>query len=276
MDQIIAEIVSQFGALGVLMCAVAFIIYYLIKENKSAKRDTENIKENTSKLDIVLENQRILTQRVESIESRLDARIDRLMDVVSSQPSATVREIKSQVHEDMLKASENMQLQTKLAPKIHSVIRKYKELTNSDHIFCASFHNGTKSITGMPYYKFDIISERTSPEIENDSEFAPLYQNVDIMRHDKLPQILTQEGCIHCFIDDDGNSPMEEWDYIMYCRMVGRGIKQIALVLMHNKKDHRPLGFIGIIRYDNQPMNIDELKQCGEELENIYDSFPLL
>lgn len=273
MDQLVAEIISQFGALGVLIILGSYLVYHIAKENKNAKPEHDCVKENSTKLDIVLENQKILVQRVETIESRLDARIDSLIHMVSAQPTATVQEIKIKAQEDIMKAPQNMQNQIKIAPQIHKVIRTYKDLINCDHIFYASFHNGTKSITGMPYYKFDIISERFSPDIENDGEFAPLYQNVDITRHDKLPQIIMQEGCVYCSIDDEGNSPMEEWDYIMYCRMIGRGVRQVAIVLLRDN-DLNPLGFVGAIKYDMDQMDVEELKKCAEELKQIYVSVP--
>ena len=272
MDQLITEVISQFGALGVLIVLGVYLVYHVMKESKNSKEEN-CMKENSAKLDIVLENQKILAQRVETVESRLDARIDSLISMVSAQPSATVQEIKIKAQEDIMKAPQNMQNQIKIAPRIHKVIRTYKDLINCDHIFYASFHNGTKSITGMPYYKFDIISERFSPDIENDGEFAPLYQNVDITRHDKLPQIIMQEGCVYCSIDDEGNSPMEEWDYIMYCRMIGRGIRQVAVVLLRDN-ELNPIGFVGAIKYDMDQMDVEELKKCTEELKQIYVTAP--
>lgn len=270
MEKIAYDIITQFGALGVIIIIGIYFIWHTNRGDKRLKNDSVFVQSNNEKLDIVIENQKLLSQRIECVESRLDEKINILSEKITNQPQELVQHIKTTNHQDMMKAPDNMIKQIYISPIIHKILRKYKDIVGCDHIFYANFHNGTKSITGMPYYKFDIVSERFSPDIESDGEFAPFYQNVDITRHDKLPQILLQEQCVYCSVDENGDSPMSEWDYIIHCRMIGRGIKQLALVLL-NDSNHKPIGFVGAIKYDDIKLDVDELKRCGNELELMYE-----
>ena len=77
-------------------------------------------------------------------------------------------------------------------------------------------------------------------------------------------------GDIIChFIDKDGNSPLADIDDIIYRRMLGRDIKQLAVHITRDGEG-KPSGFVGCVKYDYSDMNLNSLKNCAKELEIIY------
>ena len=145
----------------------------------------------------------------------------------------------------------------KLGPQLHKTLNSYRTRINADHIFIGSFHNGNESITGIPYYKFDIIAERFKPEkIENDVEFASLYKDSDLIIHDLLPMEVVQQGLVHFVINEDNSSALTDIDDILYRRMLGRGVKQLAISLTRDPEG-TPSGFVGCVRYDYE--NIEDI-----------------
>ena len=158
----------------------------------------------------------------------------------------------------------------KLGPQLHKTLNLFRSRINADHIFIGSFHNGNESLTGIPYYKFDIIAERFRPDkVARDIEFAFMYKDADLLRHDMLPQEVVQNNTVHYIIDKDGNSPLKDIDDIIYRRMVGRDIKQLAISLLREPNGSAS-GFVGCVRYDYEDIDLKELRECGDELELIY------
>ena len=147
---------------------------------------------------------------------------------------------------------------------------KYKVKMNAHHVFLGSFHNGTTSLSGIPYCKFDIIAENYSPDVvERDIEYAFIYKDADILRHNKLPITLLNESMVHYVINEDGTSKLSEADDIIYRRMVGRDIKQLAIHITRDGEG-KPSGFVGCTRYDYEKIDTAELALCAKELEIIY------
>ena len=96
-----------------------------------------------------------------------------------------------------------------------------------------------------------------------------MYKDADLLRHDLLPSEVVQMGTVHYIIDKDGNSQLEDVDDIIYRRMIGRDIKQLAISLLRDPNG-TPSGFVGCVRYDYEEIDLQELKDCGIELENVY------
>ena len=133
-----------------------------------------------------------------------------------------------------------------------------------------SFHNGNSSLSGIPYYKFDIIAERFSPtKVKRDCEFAHMYKNSDILRYDTLPILLVQNGSIYFKVPEEGECEISNYDDIIWRRMRGRGIKQIAIRLTKDSKN-TPSGFVGVVKYDDAELKLEYLDECGRDLEEIY------
>jgi hypothetical protein len=265
----IATLVTEVGSFGVLLALAGFIIYNHFK--------TDTKKDNAlNELKATLESN---TAEIKGSIKGLDNRISNLETNVSNDMSALNKRISdiecgNPVARDVNanKASHTKQFadRLKLGPQLHKTLNTFRARINADHIFIGSFHNGNESITGIPYYKFDIIAERFRPDkVDRDIEFAFIYKDADLLRHDLLPQEVVQCGTVHYIIDENNESYLSEIDDIIYRRMLGRDIKQLAVSLLRDP-DGTPSGFVGCVKYDYEKLDITELKECGLELEQIY------
>ena len=155
----------------------------------------------------------------------------------------------------------------KKGPYVQATLRNFLPSIKCDHLFVGEFHNGTKSIVGIPYMKLDIIFEHITPKFhENDCLLVRLYENEYVQTHDQLPGLLFQHKNI-------GYS-LEELQYIdeqLYFRMKSRGVKKMALSLIYNTKNI-PVGVVGCFNFSNEKIDINELIKCSKEIENIYNS----
>ena len=257
----IITIVTELGSFGLILCLAGFIIFSYIK-NKNVNAGKNDIK------DIIDTSLSDIKASINNINIRVAGLEKSIIDIQSSSINVPV------VNEpkDDIKTSHSKQFldRLKLGPNIHASLRNFCNRINVDHIFVGSFHNGNESITGIPYYKFDIIAERFAKnKVEDDIEFAFMYKDADLLRHDLLPSEVVQQGTVHYTIDENENSYLEDVDDIIYRRMVGRGIKQLAVSLLHDPTG-MPSGFVGCVKYDYDEMDLNELRECGKELENIY------
>ena len=157
------------------------------------------------------------------------------------------------------------------APKLHRILKLYRERIGCDHIFMGTFHNGSTSISGIPYCKFDIIAEKFKPGKNNNDlrEYTVIYKNSDILVHDNLPVVISQEDYVYFKINEDGSSELEEIDDILYRRCLKYGIKQFAINLLRDE-NMNPVGFVGCVDFDYDILNFKELNNCAKELEEIY------
>jgi len=260
----IVKIITELGSFGLLLALAGFIIYSFIKNGGLGKNNTPDIKalldSNTAdiKADI-----KIINNKVDNFESQFKSEIhyiNKRLDRVETGCNCDRRDEHTKQFSDRIK----------LGPQIHKTLNQFRTRINADHIFIGSFHNGNESITGIPYYKFDIIAERFRPDkVERDIEFAFMYKDADLLRHDLLPSEVVQRGTVHYIIKEDGTSDLEDIDNIIYRRMVGRDIKQLAISLLRDPSG-TPSGFVGCVRYDYDNINIHELIECGRELEIDY------
>lgn len=260
----IVTLITELGSFGLLLGLAGFIIYSYIK-NQSALKNSNN--------DDIKELKQLMKDNTADIKKSIDAvnnRVDSLEINVSTNINAVNARL--QTLETGGKSSHPKQFldRLKLGPQLHKTLNMFKARINSDHIFIGSFHNGNESITGIPYYKFDIIAERFRPDkVDRDVEFAHMYKDADLLRHDLLPSEVVQRGIVHYVIDKDGKSELADVDDIIYRRMLGRDIKQLAVSLLRDPNG-TPSGFVGCVRYDYEDIDLQELKDCAAELENIY------
>lgn len=264
----IIKIVSELGSMGLLLCIAGFVIYHYIKNAPKASKEREEMKTAfvgaierlNAKLDTSIT---MLTSRISSVESNLASVKSEIKSEIVASDTAAIAALKPSHPKQFLD-------RLKLGPQLHKTLNAFRARINADHIFIGSFHNGNESITGIPYYKFDIIAERFRPDkVDRDIEFAFMYKDADLLRHDLLPSEVVQMGIVHYVIDEDGSSPLADIDDIIYRRMVGRNIKQLAVQLLRDPSG-TPSGFVGCVRYDYDKIDLQELKDCGSELENVY------
>ena len=259
----IVKVVTELGSFGLLLALAGWIVYNYIKEGPKSSKSIDFKAEIKSEVkEVISESVSDLKKSINSINERvsgLERNINSLtptqtLDIATSRPSHPKQFL------DRLK----------LGPQLHKTLNTFRTRINADHIFIGSFHNGNESITGIPYYKFDIIAERFRPDkVDRDIEFAFMYKDADLLRHDLLPSEVVQRGVVHYIIDENGKSVLEDIDDIIYRRMIGRDIKQLAISLLRDPEG-TPSGFVGCVRYDYEEIDLHELKDCGIELENVY------
>lgn len=265
MEELIGGLIGKWGVFGVLIIYAAYIVINDLKDRFGKNKDKSKDKD----ADCVTYKKSIveITDMVKSNLDDLDRRMKDAENTIASLPDLIFNRVnecvKTDDHSDFIN-------QLNIGPKLHTTLSKFRKRIGCDHIFIGLFHNGTSSLGGMPYYKYDIIAERFCPEkVEDDIELANVYKNVDIMRHDRLPMILHQSGRVHYTLNPDGSSELSDVDDIIYRRMLGRGVKQISLEVFYNA-NHTPEGFVGCIDFDNSPLDDTELSNCAKEIEQIF------
>lgn len=254
----IVKLVTELGSFGLLLGLAGWIIYNYVKDNhKSPKRDD-------LKFELKNEVKQVISDSIHDIKTTITS--------ISNRVNNLEQKLTQPINDVPAKPSHPKQFldRLKLGPQLHKTLNTFRTRINADHIFIGSFHNGNESITGIPYYKFDIIAERFRPDkVDRDIEFAFMYKDADLLRHDLLPSEVVQRGIVHYIIDEDNNSILADIDNIIYRRMIGRDIKQLAISLLRDPSG-TPSGFVGCVRYDYEKIDLAELKDCGSELENVY------
>lgn len=286
MENIVSEIIAQWGTFGLLMLFAIWIIYSNIKDGfkTNKKKDSSNQSESRHESDTLGELMASLIDRLSTKIDKIDDKVDRIEinsnnlnnrltiveTKINQQPQAFINHF-NKIQLEKEEAHNKMILdQMRLGPELHKILGDYKVKMNAQHIFLGSFHNGTTNVSGIPYCKFDLIAEKFSPdEVERDIEYAFIYKDADIIRHNKLPMALLDNSIVHYVINEDKTSELSEIDDVIYRRMVGRDIKQLAVHITRDEKG-KPSGFVGCTRYDYEDIDLAELRTCAKELELIY------
>lgn len=274
MESIISQVIAEWGTFGLILILIAYLVYDSWKSTKNRKDNNEKainavsrVADKVDNLDMKIS---IVNDKVDDVSEIFDNRIDKLEKTVNDLPQLHLEELQALTIKQQVEHTKMMLDLLRLGPNLHNVLREYNDKINGDHIFIGSFHNGNKSITGIPYYKFDIIAERFKTNIvEQDCEFAHMYKDADILRFDRLPILLVQKSILHFTVPEEGTPELAELDDIIWRRMKGRGIRQIALRILRDKSN-TPSGFVGVVKYDFKELNIDMLDICGKELEANY------
>lgn len=287
MEQVLQSVIAQWGVFGIVLIGAGYIIYDNIRNNnkKNNISDKLDIMSNDMmkiKTDIPIIHTKLeyMDKQVSSLEEKFEdqlkthvdnlyVRMESVEDMVDGQVSNFLRELDIRDYNANKKHNEQVINRIKIAPKIFKHLSDYLPRIKCDHIFLGVFHNGTASISGVPFYKFDIIAEKFNPQNKQDTEFANFYQNIDIIRHDKLPITLVQNNGVHYIIDENGKSDLLEVDEIIYRRMLGRGVKQLMIHILRDTSSI-PFGFIGCVKYNFEEMNYEELRKCSKDIENVY------
>ena len=273
MEGVLVEIISQFGVLGLVLAGIIYLIVDGIKTKKNSKENTCKQLDNAiSEIEQHVDKKiNVVNDRIDIINTKVDTQYAILNKRIDAGPETFMNKIEEK------KSIENKEHFNKIieqftqAPKLHKILKLYRERIGCDHIFLGTFHNGSTSITGIPQCKFDIIAEKFKPGHNADlREYTAIYKNSDILVHDNLPVVISQEDYVYYKIENDGSSPLEDIDDILYRRCVKFGIKQIAINLLRDEQMY-PVGFVGCVDFDSDDeLNFKELNNCAKELEEIY------
>lgn len=274
MDTIISQFIAEWGTLGVVLFAIGWMLWDNRKNNRTKTSQNNEtltaVKGLGGKIDNLQDKINLVDQKVEDFKDQVDAKIEILEDKVDQVPSNHIMQLNDRDDKKQQAHMKQLDDLMKLGPKLHRIIQTANINIGGDHIFVGSFHNGNSSLAGIPYYKFDIIAERFSPiKVQCDCEFAHMYKDSDILRFDMLPSLLEQQNIIHFKVPAEGDIELANFDDIIWRRMRGRGIRQIALRITRDSKG-KPSGFVGVVKYDFADMKLEYLESCGRDLEEIY------
>lgn len=297
MEDLFNSIIAQWGVAGIIIASALYIIIDNFRNKKSSRCSDQKLDEiktdlSTVKADLdnvktelpTLKNQMDyfeksikfvnddLNKKIINYNDIILGQIDDIKSDISNSPQYIIEELDTRAYNLSMHHNDQMVNQIKIAPQIHSIMGDYMERIGCDHMFLGLFHNGTSSISGVPFYKFDIVAEKFNPVgCAQDYEFGHMYKDVDILRHNKLPIELIQNKKVFYRINDDQTSELSSVDDILYRRMIGGGIKQIALTTIQKDK-HMPIGFVGCVKFDQKTINFKELERCTEEISRIYNA----
>ena len=274
MEVIITEIISQWGPMGLMVGLIFYMVYSNYKSDKNQKNNSNKSESSNKilegKIDNLTETISLVDTKVDIIQKELKQEINIIHDKVDNLPLKHIEELTNREINSKITHQKQIDDLFRLGPQLHIIMKEYVEKTKADHIFIGSFHNGNSSLSGIPYYKFDIIAERfCKNKVKNDCEFAHMYKDSDILRYDTLPIMLTQQDLLYFKVPQSGDSDMSNYDDIIWRRMRGRGIKQIALKLLRDISG-KASGFVGCVKFDETPMDYPQLKLCASELEDVY------
>lgn len=274
MDQIITQIISEWGTFGLVLLGMCYLIYDNWKSSKSRKNDNNKtvveIQSLSDKMDNLNDKINIVDTKVEEFKDHVNNKINFIETEIQNIPDKHINNMKIMDGQNKVKHLKQLDDLLKLGPKLHRIIQDANNKIGSDHIFVGSFHNGNSSLSGIPYYKFDIIAERFSLiKVPHDCEFAHMYKDADVLRYDMLPTLLIQKDIIYFNVPKTGENDLANYDDIIWRRMQGRGIRQIALKILKDSTG-APSGFVGVVKYNEDELNLKALEDCGRDLEEIY------
>jgi hypothetical protein len=273
MGAVLVEIISQFGVLGLILAGIIYLIVDALKNKKknlvSSKKLDESIDKLEGHVDKKIDD---VNTRIDLVNDKVDTQYELLNKRIDAGPEAFMDKMAERKKEDDKEHFNKIIEQFTQAPKLHRILKLYRERIGCDHIFFGTFHNGSTSISGIPYCKFDIVAEKFKPGRNNMDlrEYTTIYKNSDIIVHDNLPMVISQEDYVYFKIQEDGSSELEEIDDILYRRCIKNGVKQFALNLLRDGQMN-PIGFVGCVDFNyDDDLNFQELNNCAKELEEIY------
>lgn len=286
MDTIGLELYREWGLFGLVIIVCAFIVYDKFFKSKPKEEPNNqlnniivdsfnNIKENINdKMDGIDKRIDRMDERMDKMENRFEDKFNELEIRVKDVPNQNAKLI-SQRNQELEDFNNNLHTKAiedimRLGPKIYDLLNEFCVKINCTHLFIGSFHNGSTDLMGFPYIKMNIIREAYHPYeiVKDDHPFAPVYKDCDLSLLGKLPSLLVQKKMLH-FKVDDLKSEIFNYDSLIGRRMIGMGIKQIALYGLF--EDDKISGFIGCVRYDDAEMHVDELNVCVKELELVHN-----
>lgn len=266
MGEILSQIIAQWGIVGILACAAGYIIYDNYKTTKEKQKNLDDqINEHNSRLQIN-DSLTLVSDRLAIIEDQIKTNRAEIEEEIKM-----VNDRISYYHPDLNDEMQRMSAVAQMAPAIYSVLETDINQINADHLFVGIFHNGTKSVCGMPFLKFDIVCEKYFPlHNPSDIELANGYKDEDLMRHNLLPSVMFQNKYCEFVLTDD-ECQLARVDSIMYNRMVKRNIKKVYLAVFHDKHNDMPHGFVGAYSFDEN-MDFEAFKSLHHSISAIYNA----
>lgn len=253
MENIVANIIQQYGIYGVLLIALVILGYMIWGDRKN---------DWGTKIDHVLNKIDSVDAKIERVENQLSNRIDK---VEKNMQSNTIEQDRIEAKEQSL-----MVLSTGYGGKLSKTLKYYCKTINCDHVFLGAFHNGTVDLRGIHFCKFDILVDEFKDPLhlnENDVDFQTLYKDENILAYGDLPYAMSQ---VDSAIINLGDDTLLELSDTLYRRCKSRGIKSLGLSCVRDEQNN-PVGFVGCISFTDKNMDEAQLRNCSKEIENIYN-----
>lgn len=276
MSDVFVTALTQWGMAGLFILAAGYIIWNNHKEEQKNKKryeaklealsKTETTRQSMSDIKVDITN---LSEKLDGLSCSQDECKTKLVDM-GNRIEVIEEKIENRNASNAQLEAERLMKLTKLAPTIHSVIQSKMEDMKADHVFVALLHNGTKSLTGIPFVKMDVIVEKYNP-IENphDVEYSSQYTNEEIMRHDKLPAAIMQKDFLDIIVNEDGTSEMDILDIISAREMRRIGTKRIMFECVRDI-DTRVMGFVCAYSYKTKDVDAEQFREMVKMLERLY------
>ena len=265
MQEIFGQIVTQWGLVGVLGIAAGWIIYDSFKKNKDMEQYyREKIDERRSYdgqsfdgVDTILSRMDRMVEKQDELRTELMGRIDDLeAKVDASHPVYVEGE------------ADKLSSVISIAPIVHSILNNSIDDIRADHLLVCLLHNGTHTLTGTPFMKFDVVAEKFFPaKNPQDDELCMLYKDHDLMQHNKLPSVILQ-GEARLF--DINKNELKDIDPSLNAKLMKRGVKYIAFDVFRNTNG-LPNGFIVGYSFEHK-INLDELEEACNTIEVTFRS----
>lgn len=271
MNDVLIATLSQWGAAGIVLIAAGYIIYDSWKKNKANEKwfrehmikttpcpDHQNQLKNS--LDGISDKLNHISQDNQQFREEISNRVNHIEE--------TIQKLHPSKHQH---EAIRIQAVTQVAPAINGVLADGLKLCKIDHIALGLLHNGSTTLSGIPYIKMDIVAEKYKPiQNPNDVSIIPLYQSEDIIQHNRLPQCILQSKSVELDIENSAQVLMD-MDFILYNRCLQRGIKRIAFIPIN---DHHGLcnGCLIAYKFTNEPMDINLLESKANIIRNLYCS----
>ena len=140
MGSVVVELISQFGILGLLLAGVIYLIVDGLKTKKKNLVSSNKLDESIDKLkghvDTKIDD---VNKRIDIVNEKSDTRYDLLTERLDSEPKKIIDELINQkLNKERIHFDRVMQ-QFEKAPKLHSVLKLYRERIGCDHIFFGTF-----------------------------------------------------------------------------------------------------------------------------------------
>ncbi len=150
--------------------------------------------------------------------------------------------------------------QLNVIPSVTMTLENFCQVTNSDHVIIAEYHNSVENITTMvPFCKFT-----STYEIINKDGVRPLrnvFQNVNISNYKSIYRL------VHRYYESYTIDELEKIDKLLYYQMKEQGAKNVVLCsLEHNQI---PWGFVIIIQYTNKKVDVNQVMSLTNEINKI-------
>lgn len=271
MSDIIVQTIAQWGSAGIALLAAGWIIYENWKRSvKMEEWFRENLIKPAGNDDSC---KKIIQMSIESIDNKMtkltnesigfrNDMMNRVSDI-----EATIAKHHPDRHE-----YERVRVNaiTTIAPAVNTILSTCLVDSNVDHVAFGLLHNGTSSLSGIPYIKMGIIAEKYKPlQYPNDIDLAVEYRDDDITKYNRLPHCIIQNGYTEFDIENDEN--LAELGMVVYNRCKKRGIKRIAFVPINDALD-MCTGCIIAYSFENKKFDKDLLVTKAGIISDMYIS----